>query len=465
MHGCTACIRCCCAQGQNQLQSQQDYADFVQVSQAIAAAESWQDHHSLANLNPAAESPLPANHAAADAGSECQHAKLRSGPSYTEEAFSPPTRLQLSPTSGVKGMTLLQQATLPRPKHFSPARPRQTPVPSRSTKKEHPIYGSTSASRPGSSHRKVKQKANAGFAIRQPSAMDPALASSSRQPVSQAAALRQLLGAAPQSSTASQQSTAQAAHPVHNLSYCTTARHGQPSNAPAVLGAAPFSEAADAELIDLESEDQGEAWALQNCASPEQPAARRQSLLDTMIDGQLPPSGPYAESYVTDKPPASTPMPDASRDTRLPTSTQPAHTPGMMLQRQFIAQLQDAPVAVPSHSRRPAASAATLSARLAAILQHEKAQKAHFEATGITNEATMTVTIVQQQLEGHIVKCRCQAVHDGPDSLFVMFNTKLNKEVKLYVGSTVKLHAPWTTVQLSDCSIPVLLCYNVSACY
>lgn len=361
-------------------------------------------------------------------------------------------------------MTLLQQATMPTTRQVSPGHAKQTPMLGRSNKAVHPLYGPASVSRQGNTQRKTKQKPDAGFAIRQPTSAASAKAIVSRQVGTQPNALRHLLGAASQHGPAAIGSTMPAAQTTHDSSRGTVARSERPIGAAALLGVAQPAEAAAFELIDPESEGQDAAWDVPKNASPCQPVARRQSLLDAMIEGELAPDEMLAAKGNIGNLNASTPMLEESRGNKLHQSSHVAHTPSMMLQRQFIAKLQNTPLAACSQVARPAASSASLSARLASILQHEKDQRAHFEATGCTNGETVTVTIVQQQLEGHIVKCRCHKMHDLSDHLFVIFNNKMYNDVSLHVGTTVKVHAPWTTMQVKDCSIPVLLCFHATAC-
>ena len=364
-------------------------------------------------------------------------------------------------------MTLLQQATVPRPKQLSPVQPKQTPVLGRSTKKVHPLYGPASVSRQSSSQpRKAKQKQGTSFAIRQPTIANPAAATVNKQSGAQSNALRQLLGATHGTSAAPGSNTdlspkTNALAPSHRAGSSS-----RPTGLAALLGVAHPSKHEDPESVEREPQDESAAGGMPADSSPQQPTARRQSLLDAMISGELAPD----ESHLPDDGAAllndSTPMPTAFRGTeqQQQQSTQAMHTPSMMLQRQFIAKLQDAPVAPSSQLVRPAAPSASLSARLISILQHEKAQHASFEAVGSTGRETMSVTIVQQQLEGHVVKCRCYKGHDVSDKLFVMFNNKLSKDVSLHVGSSVTLHAPWTHLQLRGCSVPTVMCLHVSAC-
>ena len=332
----------------------------------------------------------------------------------------------------------------------------------RTTKKAHPLYGPASAPRQSShtQQRKQKQKQIASFAIRQPATAALVNASAIKQNATRPEALRQLLGAA-QKSDAAPESTHQSVNvrsvePLHKA-----AAGSRPTGLAALLGVA---QPADAELIEQEPQHPEAVFDAHSHASPRAPAARRQSLLDIMIDGEMPPDDsamPNCNPAVNN---ASTPMPTATRGTRLQQSSQASHTPSMMLQRQFIAKLQDAPAAPSSQLARPPALTASLSARLTSIAQHEKAQRAQFEATGSTGGDMMTVTIVQQQLEGHIVKCRCYKGHDVSDKLFVMFHNKLSRDVSLHVGSSVNVHAPWTLLHPTGCSTPVILCFHVAAC-
>ena len=458
---------CWLEQVEDQLLRQPDYAAVGRhASQAVAAAQSWQDFEDCADADPGAGTPQPSRHAALDAGSEFQHIKLHTAPGYTEPAFSPPARPNLaSPTTGVKGMTLLQQATAPRPKQLSPVQPKQTPALGRSTKKVHPLYGPASVSRQSSTQpRKAKQKQGTSFAIRQPATANPAAATGNNPSGAQPNALRQLLGATRSTSAAPESNTdlspkTNALAPLHRAGSSS-----RPTGLAALLGVAHPTKHEDTEFVEREPQDESAAGGVPVDSSPRQPPARRQSLLDAMITGELAPDEPHIADGGAAMLNDNTPMPTAFRGTEQQQSTQAMHTPSMMLQRQFIAKMQDVPVAPSSQLARPAAPSASLSARLTSIVQHEKAQHASFEAVGSTGGETMTVTIVQQQLEGHVVKCRCYRGHDVSDKLFVMFNNKLSKDVSLHVGSSVTLHAPWTHLQLHGYSVPTVMCLHVSAC-
>ena len=437
-------------------------------SQAIGAAESWRDADNFAHLDPTVNTPQPTRHAAADAGSEYQQIKLHNAPTYHEPVFSPPGRPDLaSPSSGVKQMTLLQQATVPRPKQSSPLQPRQTPMPGRTTKKVHPLYGPASAPRLSShtQQRKQKQKQGTGFAIRQPATTSTPIvnAVAGKQNATHPEALRQLLAAAQKSDALPESSCHFGNAMFVEVPRRAAAASSRRTGLAALLGGAQPADA-DAELIEHEPQNPEADFDVHIHVSPRAPAARRQSLLDIMIDGELLLNEPALLNNNTAVNNASTPMPTANRSTRLQQSAQATHTPGMMLQRQFIAKLQDAPAALSSQLARPPAPSASLSARLTSIVQHEKAQRAQLEATGSAGGDMMTVTIVQQQLEGHIVKCRCYRGHNVSDKVFVMFHNKLSKDVGLHVGSSVNVHAPWTHLQLAGSGTPVILCFHVAAC-
>lgn len=185
-------------------------------------------------------------------------------------------------------------------------------------------------------------------------------------------------------------------------------------------------------------------------------------LLDSMLEGRL---SQARERQMPQELQRTVPPPWTPAVRGTDTAHDGAVTPGMTLQQQFIASLQDTP-AVPTSrftSGRSQAAPGTLTARLNKIMQLTKAQQTQFEAAGSLGRHTLDVTITEHQSEGHIVKCRCFKANNEAEQVFVMFNSKLCRDVGLSVGCQVTLHAPWTDLQLPECSIPVVLCQFVSA--
>lgn len=431
----------------------------LQASQAAEAAEVHLP--AIDQLQPAASTPEPSRHTAVDASSEYQH-RFLDRRSYAELVGSPaPRSAPGSPNTAVQHRTLLQPASAARLKQLSPSQNRPTPASGRNTKKAHPLYAPMSAPRQGNTqHRKAKQKADTVFAIRQPASASASKAPAAKQSASDANALRQLIGAAHQDCIAENTHDAGADAPAQEMDHTALRQHARPSGLAGLLGAQ--QPPVQAEAIESDFQPGAAAQTEPQQQSPARSCARRQSLLDVINEGEMPPpdvqvpkgsAGPAAEH---------TPMQAGPAAGKLLRHIQAAQTPSMMLQRQFIAKLQDSPAQASSQLAKPA-SGGSLCQRLNSILQNEKAHRTQVETTGGTGWATMTVTITQQQLEGHVMKCRCYRNHDKSDLLFVMFNKGVSKDVELYVGNTVKVHAPWTVLQPEGYSSQVILCFHASA--
>ncbi len=321
---------------------------------------------------------------------------------------------------------------------------RQTPaVRTKSSKKTHPLYTSAPAThQKPSQQRKAKQKIGNGFAIRQP-VQAPAAGS---KPISTADALRQLTG-----TPADKQAHALGQHNAG------TGQQPRAGSIAELLGdIVPVNH--DDVIEEVEAQDQ----QLQLLSPSRQQLTK--SLLDSMLDGEarhIEIPMPGAEQAH-----AGTPWTPAVRHTRVQAAGHnTAATPSMTLQRQFIASLQDTPVASASQftASRSRATPGSLTARLNRIVQLEKAQQAQFEAAGSLGGQTMDVTITEHCLEGHVIKCRCCKAGNEADQVFVMFSNKLSRDVNLLVGGHVTIHAPWTDLQIDGCSVPVILCQYVSA--
>ena len=327
----------------------------------------------------------------------------------------------------------------------------QTPAfHAKSGKKSHPWYTPAPLPRQKpAQQKKAKQRGGSGFAIRQP----PQSVASASKAVSTADAFRQLTGNPPDSVPASNllQNSAPRASARHQVG--PQPRHG--SIAELLSDIQPVIH--EDTIEEVEAQDQQP-----HLSSPSQQDNAR-SLLNCMLEGE--PQQDIQRSMP--QAPAATPWTPAVRQVIAhPTGHDSAATPSMTLQRQFIASLQDTPVAPASQftAGRSRAAPGSLTARLNRVLQLEKAQQAQFETAGTLGNHTMEVTITEHRLEGHVIKCRCCKDGDEAAQVFVMFNSKLSRDVTLSVGSRVTLHAPWTDVQLEGCSVPVILCPFFSAC-
>jgi len=327
----------------------------------------------------------------------------------------------------------------------------QTPAfHAKSGKKSHPLYTPAPLPRQKpAQQKKAKHRSDSGFAIRQP----PQSVASASKPVSTADAFRQLTGHPPDSVPASNllQNSAPGASARHQVG--PQPRHG--SIAELLSDIQPVTH--EDTIEEVEAQDQ----QLHLSSPSRQDNAR--SLLNSMLEGE--PQHDIQRSMP--QAPATTPWTPAVRQVSAhPTGHDSAATPSMTLQRQFIASLQDTPVAPASQftAGRSRAAPGSLTARLNRVLQLEKAQQAQFETAGSLGSQTMEVTITEHRLEGHVIKCRCCKDGNEAAQVFVMFNSKLSRDVTLSVGSRVTLHAPWTDLQLEGCSVPVILCPFFSAC-
>lgn len=328
---------------------------------------------------------------------------------------------------------------------------RQTPAfHAKSGKKGHPLYTPAPLPRQKpAQQKKAKQRNGSGFAIRQP----PQSVVSASKPASTADAFRQLTGHPPES--------VPARNLLLNSASGASARHQ--------VGPQPRQGSIAELLSDIQpvthedAIEQVEAQDQQlHLSSPSQQDNAR-SLLNSMLEGE--PQQDIQRSMP--QAPVTTPWTPAVRQSGMhSTGHDSAATPSMTLQRQFIASLQDTPVAPASQftAGRSRAAPGSLTARLNRVLQLEKAQQAQFETAGSLGSQTMEVTITEHRLEGHVIKCRCCKNGDEAAQVFVMFNSKLSRDVTLSVGSRVTLHAPWTDLQLEGCSVPVILCPFFSAC-
>ncbi len=327
----------------------------------------------------------------------------------------------------------------------------QTPAfHTKSGKKSHPLYTPAPLPRQKpAQQKKAKQRGGSGFAIRQP----PQSVMSASKPVSTADAFRQLTGHPPDSVPAS--------NLLHNSALGASARHQvgpQPrhgSIAELLNDIQPVTH--EDTIEEVEAQDQQP-----HLSSPSHLDNAR-SLLNSMLEGEP----QHDIQRPMPQAPATTPWTPAMRQVSAhPTGHDSAATSSMTLQRQFIASLQDTPVAPASQftAGRSRAAPGSLTARLNRVLQLEKAQQAQFETAGLLGGQTMEVTITEHRLEGHVIKCRCCKDGDEAAQVFVMFNSKLSRDVTLSVGSRITLHAPWTDVHLEGCSVPVILCPFFSAC-
>ncbi len=322
----------------------------------------------------------------------------------------------------------------------------QTPAfHAKSGKKSHPLYTPAPLPRQKpAQQKKAKQRGGSGFAIRQP----PQSAASASKPASTADALRQLTGNPPASNVL--QKSASGANARHQIG--PQPRHG--SIAELLNDIQPVTH--EDTIEEVEAQDQQP-----HLSSPSHQDNAR-SLLNSMLEGE-----PQHDIQSMPQAPATSPWTPAVRQVSAhPTGHDSAATPSMKLQRQFIASLQDTPVAPASQftAGRSRAAPGSLAARLNRVLQLEKAQQAQLETAGSLGGQTMEVAITEHRLEGHVIKCRCCKDGNEAAQVYVMFNSRLSRDVTLSVGSRVTLHAPWTDLQLEGCSVPVILCPFFSAC-
>ncbi|DBA94761.1 TPA: hypothetical protein ACH3X1_002308 [Trebouxia sp. C0004] len=297
--------------------------------------------------------------------------------------------------------------------------------------------------------KKAKHRSGSGFAIRQP----PQSVVSAFKPASTADAFRQLTGNPPNSVPASNLLPNSAPGASASNQVGPQPRHGSVAELLSDIQTVTHEDT----IEEVEAQDQ----QLHLSSPSRQDNAR--SLLNSMLEGK--PQHDIQRSMP--QAPATTPWTPAVRQVSVhPTGHASAATPSMTLQRQFIASLQDTPIAPASQftAGRSRAVPGSLTARLNRVLQLEKAQQAQFESAGSLGSQTMEVTITEHRLEGHVIKCRCCQDDDEAAQLFVMFNSKLSRDVTLSVGSRVTLHAPWTDLRLEGCNVPVILCPFFSAC-
>ena len=311
----------------------------------------------------------------------------------------------------------------------------------KSSKKTHPLYASTpSYTKKATQLRKPKAKAHHGFAIRLPATQT----SSAVKPFSTSDALRQLTGGSVNRPSIAKDSTAQEPRPGSIAELLDDIQVANP----------------DDNIEEVEAQEVQPALL-----SPSRQDNTR-SLLDSIIDGQAHAS----ERSLVQGPQVHAQTPVVARLPQQSAAHASANTPGMTLQRQFIAGLQDTPTASDSQMQysssrtRGNAAAGSLTARLNKVLQLEKAQHAQFEASGSLGRQTMNVIITEQCLEGRVIKCRCHKEQNSAAELFVYFNSKFCHNLSLQTGCCVTLHAPWTELQTEGGSIPAILCQFVSAC-
>lgn len=424
------------------------------ASQALEAAGAQAEGGNLSSpFIAATNTPQVARTGTADASSSHQperhysftsqlpvHDDNTNAPMWQAGPASPhlPSRSHLLIPDGVAAQQAGQQA------HISTCTKQRPGFQARSSKKTHPLYTPASVPR---QHRQVHQKKaipklGTGFAIRQPAPSAAALAPC--KPTNTIEALRQLTGGHANTQAAS-------SHRQNPPS----ARQQEGSIAPQPRPGSIRPVSHDDAIEDTDARDQ----QLHLLSPSRQDNAR--SLLNSMLEGEA----QHVEGSLPQ--PAASPWTPVVRPAHAQGAGQdPAATPSMTLQRQFIASLQDTPVSSASQFTvsRSRAAPGSLTARLDRVLQLEKAQQAQFEAAGTLGRQTMNVSITEHRLEGHVIKCRCCKEGNEADQVFVMFNSKLSRDVNLSVGSYLTLHAPWTELQLAGCSTLVILCQYVSAC-
>lgn len=431
------------------------------VSQALEAAGAQAEGGTLSSpFIAATHTPQVARRGTADASSshlpERHYSFTSQPPVHDDETNAPmwqagpasphlPSRSHLLIPDAVAAQQAGQQA------HISTCSKQRPAFQARSSKKTHPLYTPASAPR---QHRQAHQKKaipklGTGFAIRQPAPSAAALAPC--KPVNTAEALRQLTGAHANTQAAASHRQNPPSARQQEGSMTPQARPG--SIAELLSDIRPVHH--DDAIEDIDTRDQ----QLHLLSPSRQDNAR--SLLNSVLEGEA----QHAEGSLPQ--PAASPWTPAVRPAPAQGAGQdPAATPSMTLQRQFIASLQDTPVSSASQFTvgRSRAAPGSLTARLDRVLQLEKAQQAQFEAAGTLGRQTMNVSITEHRLDGHVIKCRCCKEGNEADQVFVMFNSKLSRDVNLSVGSYVTLHAPWTELQLAGCSTLVILCQYVSAC-
>ena len=323
---------------------------------------------------------------------------------------------------------------------------RHTPVfRPKSSKKTHPLY--TAAPVPhlkSAQPRQAKQKAGVGFAIRQPTASAAAAA----RPMSTSEAVRQLTGLPANTAAASKEGIHSG--PGNAAEHVAAGQQRRAGSIAELIGdIQPVNHEDDIEDVEMQDQDQ------LHLQSPSRQDNTR-CLLERVLEG----TAQHVETSV----PQAQPGTPVVRGAGVAAGHDYAVTPSMRLQRQFIASLQDTPAASSSQytAGRSRATPGSLTARLNRVLQLEKAQQAQFESTGSLGRQSIDVTVIEHQVEGHIIKCRC-CKGDDADQLHVIFNGKRCRDVNLSVGSHVTLHRPWTDVPLEGCAIHAILCQYVSA--
>ncbi|KAA6429378.1 MAG: hypothetical protein FRX49_00772 [Trebouxia sp. A1-2] len=296
----------------------------------------------------------------------------------------------------------------------------QTPVfHAKSGKKSHPLYTPAPLPRQKpAQQKKAKQRSGSGFAIRQP----PQSAASASKPASTADAFRQLTGNLPNSVSAS--------NVLPNPAPGASARHQVGPHSRHGLIAELLSDIQpnthEDTIEEVEAQDQQP-----HLLSPSRQDNAR-SLLNSMLEGK--PQHDIQRSL--SQAPATTPWTPAVRQVSAhPTGHDSAATPSMTLQRQFIASLQDTPVAPASQftASRSRAAPGSLAARLNRVLQLEKAQQAQFETAGSLGGQTMEVTITEHRLEGHVIKCRC--CKDGNEAAQALDDAPRGMENEVFISS------------------------------
>ena len=452
-----ACLSC----PQTRALNAEDSQLHQYATQALEAAAAYADHLESPPLaNAAAVTPQPARTGTADASSSHQPDRQQQHNIVGGDISArPQSRIRpVSPTMSSRVNMLLSQAAA-APQEATQSAYKQTckgQTPSFQTstksKKHHPLYTPASAPRQKpAQQKKSKPKAGHGFAIRQPASV-PASAAPAAKAISATDALRQLINAPHQNSPAliqGQQSEKQGR---------TEGQQQYPGSMAELLGFDKHNDPEESvEDVDADAQDPSNMQDVESPSHGHSDSAK--DLLQSMLEGRMCEAPQTIKQHVP-----------ATRTPAAPVSDTIAKAGGsattaMTLQRQFIASLPDT-AAVPTsrvQSGRCQATPGSLTARLNRVLQLEKALQAQFEAAGSLDGETLDVTIAEHRLEGHIVKCRCSRSNNDAEQVFVFFSSKLCRDVNLSAGCKVTLHAPWTDIQLPDCSIPILLCQYVSA--
>lgn len=406
--------------------------------------------------NAAAITPQPARTGIADASSSHQPGRHYSHADQHDTGGKHASAVSQAKTmlpNSYSGANMLLSQVAPPQQADQPAHKKahslHTPGFHIKPKKHHPLYTQASVSGNSTQQKKGKLKAGGGFAIRQPAAATAGTVAT--KPISTKDALHLLVGVP----THRNSSLDKGHHPV---------QQDRPGSIAELLGITEASNVDEGvEDVDVDVQVDVDVREVQQLQSPDHRDSARQ-LLDSMLEGRLSPAHERPMSQAPQRP-APSPWTPVARmsDTADKGGSDAAATPAMTLQRQFIASLQDTPgVSTSRHtSGRSQAAPGTLSARLNRIVQLEKAQQTQFQATGSLGRQTMDVTVTEQRLEGHVVKCRCHKLKEA-GQVFAMFNSKLCSGVNLSPGCHVTLHAPWTEVHLEGCSTPVILCQHVS---